>query len=161
MGSFYAVHLAAGCNLQRIRELVERVTGEMLKESYYGDDGPIYETICNTRYFTSVEDFGDESSFFDHAGIPLSRLPVMVSFEPYKTTPGADERRELCRGVALRVARALFEDLQYDCVVSDSMEERVATFKTPGKASRTTSTTSRAGFPSEPRWCGAVTSRRS
>ena len=130
LSEFFAVHMAAGCDLQQIRDCVERVTGETLKESFDESEGRHFETIFNKQYFTVIKEFVS-LTFDDEAGIPFSRLPVMVSFEPYGTPPGAEERQELCREIALRVAKAIFEELHYDCVVSKSMQERLATFKSP------------------------------
>lgn len=125
-----AVHIADGCGIERIRDCVEKATGEKLKESFDEVYGRYFETSFNKRYFTTVKDFSADP-FCDVNGLPFSRLPVMASFAPYKTPPGAEEREELCREIAMRVAKAVFEELHYDCVVVEDDHRLVGTFKSP------------------------------
>jgi hypothetical protein len=124
-----AVHVAEGCELDRVWDCIESVTGERLKETTDSYNGKHFITDYNENFFTTFEDFSS-NRFFDDAGIPFSRLPILVNFKPYRG-PGAEERQNHCRELILRVAARIFADLKCDCVVAEDMARLVKTFKSP------------------------------
>lgn len=125
-----SIYSTPGCELDRFRECVQRISGEQLKADSDDSIGRHFLTIENTLYFTTIKDFTNMPRC-DVEGIAISRLPIVVDFEPYRTPPDAEARLKICRELALKVAREIHEVLGCDAVVTENMDQILGIYKSP------------------------------
>lgn len=130
MSDAILVEIAAGCTVDQVREGVERITGERLKEVIDDDFGRHFITNENSKFFTTVRDQSGDLER-DPVAPPFDRLPMVVSLDPYTTASG-ETLTDLCRSLALEIARTIHEELHCDCAVIEHYGTATAVFKSPG-----------------------------